>query len=308
MNCWKCGQTLAAGSSICPYCDADQNRPAPTSEAGKALRTLYDRYGAKSVLDNGAYLSSGLGDLVGDSQKLRNQLKMAMDSGVGRLYLEQLETGAPDADFDARVKTILTEEAALSDRAAEELAGYFDEMIGWRSAKTATPPTPKPAPEDKTPGRKTKWLGFGWLKKLRRKKTLPGEREMPAAGETKKRGLKRFLPPLIVLAVLLVGAPKMYVMQNPDNSVWFLSLCCAAVLGLTLLLGRRKGTRVVFAVLFGLLAAYLTGMFLYFGLSYKSTSVPFILACAAASIAVGIWMALSAAKAAEELSQKRSNK
>ena len=124
---------MADGTGVCVYCGAQQKRPAPVTEEGKALRGLYDRYGAKTVLNNGAYLVSGLGDLVGEEKKLRNQLKMAMDAGVGRLYLEQLEQDAPGEDFDRRVKLLLTEEAGLNDKAAGELAGYFDEMIGWRA-------------------------------------------------------------------------------------------------------------------------------------------------------------------------------
>ena len=57
---------------------------------------------------------------------------MGMDAGVGRLYAEQLNVGVPDKGFDERVRLLLTEEAGLNDKAASELAGYFDEMIGWR--------------------------------------------------------------------------------------------------------------------------------------------------------------------------------
>ena len=137
MKCWKCGQEIVSGSSVCVYCGASQTRPAPVTEAGKAMRALCDRYGAITVLSNGAYLVSGLGDLMDDSKKLRNQLKMAMDAGAGRLYLEQLNTGAPDAAFDRRVKQLLTEDAGLSDKAAGAIIGYFDEMIGWRQAARA---------------------------------------------------------------------------------------------------------------------------------------------------------------------------
>lgn len=131
MNCWKCEKQITEGSTVCPYCGVAQNRPAPTTEAGRALRALYDRYGAAAVLSNSGYVSSGIGDLMADSRKLRNQLKMAMDAGVGRLYLEQLPMSKPDADFDLRVSRLLTEEAGLNERSAREIAGYFDEMIGW---------------------------------------------------------------------------------------------------------------------------------------------------------------------------------
>ena len=90
MYCWKCGQELTDGASACVYCNADQNRPEPASEAGRAMRQLYDRYGRDAVLTNNLMLVNGLGDLVENSQKLRNQMKMALDAGVGRLYLDQL--------------------------------------------------------------------------------------------------------------------------------------------------------------------------------------------------------------------------
>ena len=133
MKCWKCGKDLTDGTGSCVYCEADQKRSLPVTQVGKALRSLYDRYGAKTVLTNGAYLVSGLGDLVGEEKKLRNQLKMAMDAGIGRVYLEQLEKGTPDADFDRRVKLLLADDAGLNDKVAGELTGYFDEMIGWRA-------------------------------------------------------------------------------------------------------------------------------------------------------------------------------
>ena len=133
MKCWKCGQEIVDGASVCTYCGASRARTAPTTEVGYAMRTLYDRYGAQEVLTNSAYLVNGLGDLVDDTRKLRNQLRMAMDAGIGRPYLEQLSAGVPDSGFDSRVKILLTEEAGLSDKAAGELLGYFDEMIGWRT-------------------------------------------------------------------------------------------------------------------------------------------------------------------------------
>ena len=143
MKCWKCGQEIADGASVCIYCGASQSRPAPTTAAGRAMRKLYDRCGAQEVLSNSAYLTSGLGDVLEDSKKLRNQLKMAMDCGIGRLYLEQLNAGAPDDGFDRRVKILLTENAGLNDASAAELMRYFDEMIGWRASAD---PQPKPQP------------------------------------------------------------------------------------------------------------------------------------------------------------------
>jgi len=114
-----------------------QDRSTPVSDIGKAMRMLFDRYGAEKVLTNSAYLVNGLGDLTEDSGKVRNRIKMAMDAGAGKAYLEQIAVGKPDASFDRRVRTLLTDEAGLSDKAAGEIAGYFDEMIGWRAEANA---------------------------------------------------------------------------------------------------------------------------------------------------------------------------
>ena len=127
MYCWKCGQELTDGASACVYCNADQNRPEPASEAGRAMRQLYDRYGREN------------------SQKLRNQMKMALDAGVGRLYLDQLNgTGAPDAAFDKCVRVLMSDGAGLNDKAIYEITACFDEMIGWRAASDAKPASEAP--------------------------------------------------------------------------------------------------------------------------------------------------------------------
>ncbi len=130
---------------MCVFCGANSARPTPTTEAGKALRALYDRYGRDAVLANSAILTNGLGDLMDDTTKLRGQLRIAMDAGAGRMLKAQLEdSGTPDASFDARFRALLTDEAGLSDKVAGEIAAYFDEMIGWRSITSAPTPQPKP--------------------------------------------------------------------------------------------------------------------------------------------------------------------
>lgn len=132
MKCWKCSKEIEDGASNCVYCGTSQFRSVPETVIGRALRALYDRYGAQVIFSNNAYLFNGLGDLVDDVKKLRNQLKMALDAGIGRIYLEQINHGVPDSDFDCRIKILLTDDAGLSDKTANEIMGYFDEMIGWR--------------------------------------------------------------------------------------------------------------------------------------------------------------------------------
>ena len=162
MKCWKCGKECDDFAVNCPDCGVSLSRKEPETEIGQAMRMLYDRYGAEKVLSNSAYLVNGLGDLTGDTKKVRNQLKMAMDAGLGKVYSEQIAVGRPDASFDERVRTLLVDEAGLSDKAAEDLAGYFDEMIGWKgmpgAQKTKTSKTKKTSktnrkkPQKKDPG------------------------------------------------------------------------------------------------------------------------------------------------------------
>ena len=121
MKCWKCGQENVDGAGKCVYCGADQKRSAPSDAAGRAMRQLYDRYGAETVLTREQYLVNGLGDLLEDSRMLRNQIKAGLDAGIGKMYLEQIQGyGAPDALFNGRVKRVLTENIGFSEKAAGE--------------------------------------------------------------------------------------------------------------------------------------------------------------------------------------------
>lgn len=132
MKCWKCGRDIAAGADTCIYCGTKIKRPEPASDAGKALRQLYDHYGAESLLSDPVLLSNGFGDLCPDDKKIRNQLKLALDAGISKLYLAQINaTGKPDSSFLQRVRTILSEDAGLSEKAIQDLIKAFDEMIGW---------------------------------------------------------------------------------------------------------------------------------------------------------------------------------
>lgn len=151
MRCWKCGRELTDGASSCASCGAGRSRAAASSEVGKALRRLYDRCGAREVLSRSAYIVNGLGDLVEDAKKIRNLFRAALEAGVGKLYLEQLESaGKPDGTFVRRVRALLTDDAGLSDKAAEQLMGWFDEMIGWMGA---APRVEDPSAQDLSAGR-----------------------------------------------------------------------------------------------------------------------------------------------------------
>ena len=87
MKCWKCGNEIETNADVCVYCGVSQSRPAPKTAAGGAMRTLYDRYGAKAVLGNGTYLAGGLGDLRRLAEQ--NGVEMQIESApVFRLQLK----------------------------------------------------------------------------------------------------------------------------------------------------------------------------------------------------------------------------
>ena len=197
MKCWRCGADGDESVVKCPSCGADLMRKEPTSEIGKAMRMLYDRYGAEKILTNSAYLVNGLGDLTEDSKKVRNQMKMAMDAGMGRAYLEQIALGAPDASFDARVRMLLTDEAGLSDKTSAELAGYFNEMIGWKGV-----PSGQTAKAQETNRKPEKDFGL----------EIDRRRGVKASGETapvKKKGINARGKVFAVLALCIIAVVMM---------------------------------------------------------------------------------------------------
>ncbi|MGN1021520.1 MAG: hypothetical protein ACI4O7_14245 [Aristaeellaceae bacterium] len=145
-RCWKCAQELTEGVSLCHVCGADQQTrsplPAGCSEEARAMRAIYDHYGCRQVLGNATLLHNALGDYLGeDGRRLRNQVRIAMDSGLGRLYLSQLEH--PTEQFTAQAINLLTD-AGLSEQVARQLKSLFDTMVGFPSDTPAEPVPPHP--------------------------------------------------------------------------------------------------------------------------------------------------------------------
>lgn len=140
MICWRCGKKLTEHASSCAYCGTSQKRTVPKTEAGKAMRQIYDHFGPTEILTSKNKLSVGLGDILPDSKKLRRQIEGAFEAGIGRLYLNQLDAaGKADENFNTRIKKLLTENAEVSDKAAEDLMKYMEEMIGWQPASVKNP-------------------------------------------------------------------------------------------------------------------------------------------------------------------------
>ena len=148
-RCWKCSQELPEGASLCHACGADQqdraSLPAGCSEEARAMRAIYDHYGCRQVLGNATLLHNALGDYLGeDGRKLRNQVRIAMDSGLGKLYLSQLEHPAPQ--FSAQALGLLTD-AGLSEQTARQLKFLFDAMVGFPTDAPTRPVPPPPTPQ-----------------------------------------------------------------------------------------------------------------------------------------------------------------
>ena len=198
MKCWKCEQENTQGASQCVHCGISLERSVPITETGAALRQLYDHYGAEALLTNPLLMVNGLGDLLQDSGKFRNQLKMAMEAGIGKIYLQQIRTvGKPDPGFTAKIQKILTADAELSEAAAQKIINSFDEMIGW---SVSVPVQKDESKEIMQPGKITG---------IHREDVSKSESSQ--SEENKKENIKpatktKIRMPLIVLAVLVIVA------------------------------------------------------------------------------------------------------
>lgn len=136
MKCWRCGQQLTDDTIKCSACGASQERTVPQTDIGRMLRKLYDARGAQEVLSSSELIVHALGGLTEDMKKARNLFHMALDAGVGRLYLEQLRTAKYfDWSFGTRVSQFLNKDVGLNDMATMQLIIWFNEMIGWKEKK-----------------------------------------------------------------------------------------------------------------------------------------------------------------------------
>ncbi len=178
MKCWKCGQKIDDSISNCLYCGADLRRINPVTKIGRAMRSLYDYYGAETILAPEGHLEKRIEDLTDVSNAERNNLRAVIEAGAGRLYLNQLQsTDGPDEAFDTRMRSLMTRQGGLSEHDARIMSGYFDEMIGWTpfvqepsSGYEAVDITnPAPAAEESVPAAEAK------PEKRLRKITFPDE-------------------------------------------------------------------------------------------------------------------------------------
>ena len=129
--CWKCGEKNPSGG-VCRACGTSPFARLPLPEgSGKdalTMRRVYDRHGRNRTLAESDLLCDALAEALGDeSQPLCQQVRAALDAGLGELY--QAELANPSADFTKLALDRLTV-AGLTESAAKRLIALFDDMIG----------------------------------------------------------------------------------------------------------------------------------------------------------------------------------
>ena len=165
------------------------------------MRTIYDHYGCRQVLGNATLLHNALGDFLGeDGRKLRNQVHIAMDSGLGKLYLSQLEHPTPQ--FSAQALNLLTE-AGLSEQTARQLKDLFDAMVGF-PADAPTRPVPPPPPPQQEVSRSQRHEINSPAQTSQQERSRKQEHVQPAPPTPPKQPRKNHLG-IICLALLVLA-------------------------------------------------------------------------------------------------------
>ncbi len=145
MQCWKCGgQTVGGVCTLCGCRESDR-KPAVTP-AGKAMRYVYDKFGAKRALTENGVLVRCLGDVLPEEAELRRALTEAFAAGAGREFYALLESNQPltDASFQGLVQVLRA--AGLSEKDAHAALVALWDMVGCGTPATSQP-APQPAPQ-----------------------------------------------------------------------------------------------------------------------------------------------------------------
>ena len=131
MKCWKCGSDNV-DTGTCLYCGASLDRTKPSSSVGKALRKIYNDFGYEKIFDDPNYITSAIGDLVSESDVVKHSIELVYTVGLGTTYKTQIRnSGEPDEAFYRRVRETIIDRTGFSEKKADQLIQYFDEMIGW---------------------------------------------------------------------------------------------------------------------------------------------------------------------------------
>lgn len=232
MKCWKCGKTISDGTSSCPYCGTSTSRPAPSTEAGKALRQLYDYYGSKTLLSDTAVLINGYHDINPDDKKFRNSLKSALDVGIGSKYLFQIESiGHPDDTFVQSISIMLTEDAGLSSQVARIIVDAFDDMIGWSNPneKTASQATDETVNNTTPPSHSPKTIELTDRKRLSKDQPVTNGSGSDIANSAsssnadhykRERIIARILLTIVCAGLLIDGLNSLDSHNKPMQDTW----------------------------------------------------------------------------------------
>lgn len=146
MQCWKCGgQTVGGVCTLCGGRESDR-KPAVTP-AGKALRYVYDKFGAKRTLTENGVLVRCLGDVLPEDAELRQALMAALAAGAGREFYAVLESNQPltDATFQGLERVL--QAAGLEEKETHAALVTLRDMAGCGVPASSQPqPAPQPVP------------------------------------------------------------------------------------------------------------------------------------------------------------------
>ncbi len=156
MQCWKCGgQTVGGVCTLCGCRESDR-KPAVTP-AGKSLRYVYDKFGAKRVLTEDGLLERCLVDVLPEEAALRGTLTAAMQAGAGREFYAVLENNQPltDASFQGLMRVLRA--AGMAEKDAHTALVTLWDMAGCGAPGISQPPQPAPQPVLNSPVERPKY-------------------------------------------------------------------------------------------------------------------------------------------------------
>lgn len=131
MNCWKCGHPVQG--NFCNACGASyMQRVTPTTETGKMLRYIYDKYGVEHVLGNTQTFLRCLPDVFPDDLPMRQTMKAAIMSGGTKTLYELAQRGIqPNKATWAQIEEDICQQSSCNRADAQTVVSYLMEMIGY---------------------------------------------------------------------------------------------------------------------------------------------------------------------------------
>lgn len=146
MNCWKCGRPVQG--NFCNACGASYvQRVTPTTETGKMLRYIYDKYGVEHILGNTQTFLRCLSDVFPDDLPMRQAMKAAIMSGGTKALYELAQRGSqPNKSTWAQIEEGICQQSSCTRADAQTVVSYLMEMIGYGvDGKNTTPRSDQPS-------------------------------------------------------------------------------------------------------------------------------------------------------------------